>query len=105
MIGSSEHYEARGQDQTGDIRKFVLPTINYDATDFYDMTDWFSPAIDVTQPPLVAKLSEESLRDLVDHPSDTDFHHPCHTQAMIRVVLDMGVFIIFHWAAAILFVR
>ena len=33
VIGSSEHYEARGQDQTGDIRKFVIPTIIYDATD------------------------------------------------------------------------
>ena len=97
VIGSLEHYEAQGQDQTGDIRKFVLPTIIYNATDYYDMTNWFSPAIHVTQPPLVAKLSEDSLRDLVDHHSDTDFRHPSHTQAMIRVVFDMGVFIIFHW--------
>ena len=57
-IGSSEHYEARGQDQTGDIRKLVIHTINYNATNYYDMTYWFSPAIDVTQPPLAAKLSE-----------------------------------------------
>ena len=97
--------KVRVQEQTGDIRKFVIPTIIYDATDYYDMTDWLSPAIDVTQPPLVAKLSEESLCDLVNHPPDTDFCRPCHNQAMIHVVLDKCLFIFFHWAAAIYVAR
>jgi len=69
------------------IRKFVIPTLNFDAKNYIDLIDWQNA--DVTEPPLLEDISVDELEMLVASGETpvTDFlRYPCHTQAVERAV-------------------
>ena len=69
------------------IRKFVIPTLNFDAKNYTDLIDWQNT--DVTEPPLLEDISVDELEMLVASGETlvTDFpRYPCHTQAVERTV-------------------
>ena len=42
--------------QREELRKFEIPKLNFDAQDYIDFVDW--EAIEVTQPPSVARIAK-----------------------------------------------
>lgn len=62
--------KARVQQKTGRVRKFVLPTFNFNAADYTDFIHWQS--LDVTEPPLTALLSLEMLKKNVENGFDAE---------------------------------
>lgn len=79
--------KARSQQKTGRVRKFVLPSFNFNAADYTDLIHWQS--LDVTEPPLTANLSPEMLKEIVENgfdPEDNILLFPCHTQAVERCI-------------------
>ncbi|GBL88388.1 hypothetical protein AVEN_103040-1 [Araneus ventricosus] len=69
------------------IRRFVIPSVNFGATDFVDLIDW--QAFYVTPPPFLRQISSHELMMIQDDlPMDGwDFiKFPSHTQAVERIV-------------------
>lgn len=81
-------------EKSGGTRKFKIPLINFEATDYIDMIYWADNVI--TEPPLVKHVSTEYLKEFIKNksgakPSEVDplidFPRlPCHTQAVERAV-------------------
>jgi hypothetical protein len=76
---------AARQNQPENVRKFTVPRFKFDAKDYATMIQWNN----VTEPPLLAELTNNQLWEIVDDPA----HHlneirsyPCHTQAVERHV-------------------
>lgn len=73
---------------TVDIRKFTIPTFNFDATAYYDLIDWQN--VSYSEPPITKRLSEEQLWQIVEEPQSSAILHikdyPCHTQAVERAI-------------------
>jgi len=80
--------EARGKD-TGRLRSFVPPRIQFDAQDYVDMINWEKTV--VTPPPLLADINLEEQQEIAaSGKSDRkEFKIPCHTQAVERVVKEV----------------
>ena len=71
------------QQQQSEARPFVLPKINFEATDYTELLDWTSEFI--TEPPLTMSLSEAELESICAAPLQVnDF--PVHTVAVERTV-------------------
>jgi len=69
------------------IRVFKIPELNYEATTYIDLINW--PDIHTTAPPLLSKLSDEEITQLIhdENPAVLQFPRlPCHTQAVERSV-------------------
>jgi len=86
QLGLRRILKARQQMRTG-VRKFCVPTINFDSADYVDLINWMET--DVTVPPLLSPIptSEISSRILDKNDASLSFIQvPCHTQAMERHV-------------------
>lgn len=69
------------------LRKFKVPSLNFDAEDYTDLINWQDHQI--TEPPLTLNISNEFLENIVENGLST--HHnikdfPCHTQAVERCI-------------------
>jgi len=68
------------------IRKFVVPKLKFDASDYTELIDW---QMCVTEPQLTSDVSEEDMMQFVATHASQKFHFPrfpCHTQAVERCV-------------------
>lgn len=74
------------------FRKFVIPAINFQATDYVEMISWQKSHI--TEPPMTMEIKDEELKQLIEE-SSTNYERwsivdfpkfPCHTQAVERTV-------------------
>ena len=63
------------------LRKFVVPKIRLDASNYTEMIDWKSK---FTEPPVTKHLSDKELRNfIVNHSKDNEvFRFLCHNQAV-----------------------
>ena len=70
-------------DKNDDVRKFLIPKINFNAKDYTEMIDW---TIDITEPPLTKDFSKAAIQSFIyDPPKNSDiFKYPCHTQVVER---------------------
>jgi hypothetical protein len=70
------------------VRRFVIPCVNFGATDYVDLIDW--QASYVTSPPVLREISSHELLKMMQDgvPMDGwDFiKYPSHTQAVERIV-------------------
>jgi hypothetical protein len=66
-------------------RRFTVPHINFDATEYYDLIAW--QTID-SAPPLLENISTAELRRAVEEKHFPIIHlkFPCHTQAVERAI-------------------
>lgn len=77
----------RARSESSGLRKFSIPTLNFNAQNYIDLIDW--QMTDVTEPPLLADLPVDSIEMLVasGEAPVIDFpKYPCHTQAVERCV-------------------
>lgn len=85
-LGLRRILKARSHRVAG-IRKFKAPQLKYDSVDYFDLIDW--PNTRITEPPLIAGISDHDITELVKNGETTmvDFpRYPCHTQAVERCV-------------------
>lgn len=90
-LGLRRLLKARSEDKD-DIRKFVVPKINFHAEDFIDIIKWTDEVI--TEPPMTKHITDEDLKQYVNESRDPrcqlqsiDFPRlPCNTQAVERVI-------------------
>lgn len=69
------------------LRSFVIPKINFDASDYIDLIDWHATVI--TLPPILANLTTKEIEDLIIKDSNKMVELialPTHTQAVERCV-------------------
>ncbi|GBM85711.1 hypothetical protein AVEN_163043-1 [Araneus ventricosus] len=70
------------------VRRFVIPAVNFRATDYVDLINW--QACNVTPPTVLIHISSHELLKMIqgDVPMDgKDFiKFPSHTQAVERIV-------------------
>jgi len=69
------------------LRKFVVPKLNFTATDYVELIDW--QQTDLSDPPLLANIANEDIEMYVAGGSipTMDFpKYPCHTQSVERCV-------------------
>ncbi|GBM41224.1 hypothetical protein AVEN_180526-1 [Araneus ventricosus] len=69
------------------VRNFVPPKINFQASDYFEIINWNSCV--VYPPPILQDLSEDDIKSLIN--SDTTpireiEKFPCHTQVMERCI-------------------
>ena len=65
------------------IRKHVIPNLNWNAKNWWDMIDWRK--IKIVEPKIIQQLSTEELEDIIHTPKLFP-HFPCHTQSVERAV-------------------
>ena len=85
-LGLSRILKARSQRVAG-VRKFAVPALNYDSSDYIEMIDWQTTRI--TEPSLIFKVSDTVIMDSVksNESQIVEFQRfPCHTQAVERCV-------------------
>ena len=63
------------------VRQFVVPEINIEANNFYDMIDFSD---EVYEPPLLTRFKNNEIGELDSRP--LKLLHPCHNQAVERHV-------------------
>ena len=81
-MGLCRILKAQSQRAAG-VRKFTVPPLNYDSSDYIDMIKWQSA--DLTEPPLITNVSDYVIMDLIKNGKSeiADFpRFPCHTQAV-----------------------
>jgi hypothetical protein len=69
------------------VRKFVIPKLNYDSEEYYDLIDWQTTMI--TEPPLTVDISDSDIQQFVATGASEVIsfpRFPCHTQAVERCV-------------------
>ena len=74
----------------GEIRKFTIPKLNFEAIDYYELVNWIDfPRL---EPPITCKLLQSELEEAVKTGHIPDLKkYPCHTQAVerhVKVVTD-----------------
>jgi hypothetical protein len=85
-LGLRRILKARMNKRTS-LREFVVPNLNFDASDYFEMIDW--TVVEITEHPLTADISEDDIRLFVKSggASTIEFpRFPCHTQAVERCV-------------------
>jgi hypothetical protein len=85
-LGLRRILKARSQRVAG-IRKFTVPKLNYDSSDYFELIDWHHT--EITEPPLIVDLSDAVITDFVKSGESpiVDFpRFPSHTQAVERCV-------------------
>ena len=69
----------------GGVRAFMIPKLNFDADNYYDMVTWME---DVTEPPLTSFMGTAEIEKFIDSgalPNIAAWNNiPCHTQAVER---------------------
>ena len=65
------------------VRPFVIPTINFEASEFTELFDWRTTP--VTEPPLCSDLSDAEIEDIRSAPLDVAAY-PVHTVTVERAV-------------------
>src|ERR1043165_6172966 len=78
----------RARSESYGLRKFSIPTLNFNAQSYIDLIDW--QLIDVTEPPLFADVPVDEIEMLVASGETPvmDFpRYPCHTLAVERCVM------------------
>lgn len=73
----------------GEVRKFVVPTLNFGAADYPDLVPWTSKKkVSVSEPPLTSHLTVAQLEELAATGSSELVLTaiPCHSQAVERHV-------------------
>ena len=82
--------KARSTEKSGEhVRKFCIPTLNFDAVNYEDMIDWSGADTPVTEPPVMMRMTDTELKDLIKAdvtPTVLFPRFPCHTQAVERCV-------------------
>ena len=68
------------EEQHNIVRKFVVPTVNFKASLYYEMTNLDEN--DVGMQPLTTNLTNEELQRIVS--VTVQFKQPCHSQAVER---------------------
>ncbi|XP_043238696.1 uncharacterized protein LOC122390101 [Amphibalanus amphitrite] len=77
-----QHIGAARQLHAEEVRPFVIPVVNFDATTYTDLISWDGR---ITQPPLLRDLSHSELVHVMDAPLTVP-PYPVHTQAVERAV-------------------
>ncbi|GBL82053.1 hypothetical protein AVEN_50620-1 [Araneus ventricosus] len=70
------------------VRRFVIPVVNFGATNYVDLIDW--QACNVTSPPVPRQISSHELLKMIQDDVSMDgwdfIKFPSHTQAVERIV-------------------
>ncbi|KAK4874509.1 hypothetical protein RN001_013869 [Aquatica leii] len=67
------------------IKPFVIPKVNFSATDYTDLIDWVD--LKATPPPILHSIANNTIQRFINNPPVLDFlRFPCHTQAVERCV-------------------
>lgn len=76
------------RDRIGDdtVRVFKVPTLNFNARSWTDMT--FENETCMTEPPFTLQLSDDELQEIVDTPLEVP-KFKCHTQMVERAVKEV----------------
>jgi hypothetical protein len=75
----------RARSESCGLRKFSIPTLNFNAQNYIDLIDW--QMTDVTEPPLLADVDSIEMLVASGETPVIDFpKYPCHTQAVERCV-------------------
>ena len=61
-LGLRRIVKARSQPVAG-IRKFTVPELNYDSSDYIELIAWQNT--EITEPPLIVNLSDALITDMV----------------------------------------
>ena len=69
--------------QCANIRKFVVPKLNFHATDYPDLINWTETTF--FEPPFTANFSDQDIRNLEFQPLAVPAF-PCHTQSVERAI-------------------
>ena len=80
---SSLYIYGRKQPQEQDVRPYVLPRVNFSASDFTELLDW--DAEHITEPPLTMNLSDAEVQAIRGAALEVDAF-PVHTVAVERAV-------------------
>ncbi|XP_053967743.1 uncharacterized protein LOC128869586 [Anastrepha ludens] len=89
-IGVQRILKARETTSTAknSVRSFILPKLNFNATNYYEMIDWSSTIL--SPPPVLRNVLNADLLSSIDNqPSISQWNlssFPCHTQAVERTV-------------------
>jgi hypothetical protein len=73
--------------ETGNIRKFIIPQLNFQASSYVDMISWQS--IKITEPPVTMQFEQrviEECANSTEPPIFSALKFPCHNQAVERCV-------------------
>lgn len=63
------------------IRQFIVPTLNFQAKDYFNMIGWDRPL----EPPATVNMSDVEIKTLIETGCEPDIVKlPCHTQAVER---------------------
>lgn len=85
VLGWRRILKARKSKNQGEVRRFKVPPIKFNAQNYFDMIEWQD---DITEPPLTKDISETQLEELIKsqeaYQGLTDL--PCHTQAVERLI-------------------
>lgn len=79
---------------TSNIRRFIIPKINFQASSYHEMIDWEDTVL--TEPPLTLSLTDDQISAFKETPFDVP-DYPCHTQAVER-----GIRLVSEAAAAVI---
>ena len=74
------------------VRQFVVPEINIEANNFYDMIDFSD---EVYEPPLLTRFKNNEIEELDSRP--LKLLHPCHNQALERHVKLVTTEVSYHY--------
>lgn len=86
-LGLRRIMKARSHVSANKIRRFQVPPLNLNATEYHDMVDW--QTLTVTEPPVMMDMTNNELKDMISaqiSPSVIFPRFPCHTQAVERCV-------------------
>ena len=73
--------------KTEDIRKFIIPKINFEAENYLDMIDWST--CQRSEPPILRYIEEEDLKVCIQGknvPKLNFIKFPCHNQGVERAI-------------------
>lgn len=59
-LGYRRILKARGEANKDQLRQFAVPTLNFEAEEYYELINW--QKISITEPPLTAGISDEDLQ-------------------------------------------
>ncbi len=86
-LGLRRILKAKKQEVKSSIRRFKIPSLNFNSTDYFDLVHWQN--CEVTVPPILTSMSEEQIMSLIagHAPPLMEFESfPCHTQSVERCV-------------------
>ena len=90
QLGLRRILKVRSTEKSGEhVRKFCIPTLNFDAMNYEDMIDWNGVDTPVTEPAVMMRMTDTELKDLIKADVTPTVPFPrftCHTQAVERCV-------------------